>query len=118
MNKNYTEFTLDVPTKQDMVNAMNALKALGFKCSGSAYELDFNPDLVLRHGRPTCLNYFWMSGLGPQAGNHYTNLGDLVIYLTTPQKTERQKHIEALKVQISDLKLQLDSLEADEQEGK
>lgn len=105
MNTNIKEFTLAVATKQDMINAMNALKALGFKSTRNVGELDFDGERVLRHGNPDSLNYFWMSGLGPQRGNHYTDLGDLVVYLTTPQKTERQKRIEVLKAELAALEL-------------
>lgn len=115
MNKNYTEFTLAVPTEQAMTNAMNALKALGMRQSPNKTELRFDEDRVLRHGGTERLNYFWMSGLGPQRGNHYTNLGDLVVYLTTPQKTERQKRIEVLEVRIAALNAELVALEEAEE---
>lgn len=109
MNKNYTEFTLAVPTEQAMTNAMNALKALGMRQSPNKTELRFDEDRVLRHGGTEHLNYFWMSGLGPQRGNHYTNLGDLVVYLTTPEKTERQLRIEELELELAELKAQEDA---------
>lgn len=115
MNTNIKEFTLAVATKQDMINAMNVLKALGMRQSYNKGELVFEKERVLRHGNPDCLNYFWMSGLGPQRGNHYTNLGDLVIYLTTPQKTERQKRIEDLELtRIPALQRELAELKAQE----
>lgn len=109
MNKNYTEFTLAVPTEQAMTNALNALKALGMRQSPNKTELRFDEDCVLRHGCTERQNYFWMSGLGPQRGNHYTNLGDLVVYLTTPEKTERQLRIEELELELAELKAQEDA---------
>jgi hypothetical protein len=115
MNTNIREFTLAVPTKQDMINAINALKALGLKPTCNSSELEFGRDAVLRHGHPRSLNYFWMSGLGAERGNHYTNLGDLVVYLTTPVKTERQKRIEDLELtRIPILQRELAELKAQE----
>lgn len=106
MNKNIKEFTLEVPTNQSMVEAINALKALGLKTSHNVSELCFEDGLVLRFGGSNRMSYFWMSGLGPQRGNHYTNLGDLVVYLTTPKKTERQLRIEELELELAELKAQ------------
>ena len=114
MNKNYKKFSLAVPTEQDMINAMNVLKALGFEQSSNTYELEFSPSRMIRHGCPYSQDHFWMSRLGKVEGNHYTNLGDLVVYLTTPEKTERQKRIASLKAQIATLISELTVHEEDE----
>lgn len=100
MNKFPESFSVTVNNEVEFNVAHHLLMKLDFKPSQYGSENFYKHTTSTIRYTPSN-GYIWGSSM--RASNHFNNIGELVAFLLEPRLTERQKRIEALKVELEKL---------------